>query len=593
MVKNKAFRFVPFDIDHPDYARCQRRLHSASIEEFNAFGGRIRIVELKPRQLGSTTYWMLLLLWMGICRETASQGIVVTDKDEKTIAILGRMYDAIRMMPRWIAPKIPKKPAEDRIGFLGWANAGLERPPCSSWIMTETAGGKRGKGLGHSYSFNMALLSEFSRYGEQAEEIVGGLRSGFSEQASASVFAIESTAYGYGGHFYEECRRAAKGESGYRFFFIPWHEVDEYKLRSVDDNARKMARNGFSPLDFIVAADGRRVECLTEEERDLLADFPHLDGSQLLWRRWAIQEKAGGDLQRFNQEFPARVRDAFIASGSSTFSASAIERLRKRDVRPPLAMGELEFDPDGVLRFVEYPNGRIRVWQRPIPGHEYIVVGDPAAGAEGDMNLADARNTDRSACEVFDRHAREQALEIAGRYPPDEFAQMYLRVLLWYNEGLAVPEVNGGYGLEILRVLKDARYPNIYVRLVRDQQKQEITQLLGWYTSTSVREFMFVVARSVVRMLTFHPHSEDLLHEMQAMINKPLANGNVRPDHPIGEHDDRAVAMAIALTVDREMGELAATPEEAPLLYDPNDPRSIVWKALLDRQRNLRGAGLY
>lgn len=68
-----------------------------------------------------------------------------------------------------------------------------------------------------------------------------------------------------------------------------------------------------------------------------------VDHDQLAWRRATINDKqCGGDINRFNQEFPSRPEIAFTASGAPLFDVAAIaDALAKARARKPLFIGSL------------------------------------------------------------------------------------------------------------------------------------------------------------------------------------------------------------------------------------------------------------
>ena len=129
-----------------------------------------------------------------------------------------------------------------------------------------------------------------------------------------TMIVIESTANGFNDFkdkwdLAVECQRT--GEEGFVPIFFAWWEMPGYRRR---------VPNGF-----------RR----TDEEQEL-AETYGLDDEQLSWRRYTINTKCGGDVNRFRQEYPSCPEEAFIASGSCVFNQAAIiARIEElREVQP-------------------------------------------------------------------------------------------------------------------------------------------------------------------------------------------------------------------------------------------------------------------
>lgn len=79
-----------------------------------------------------------------------------------------------------------------------------------------------------------------------------------------------------------------------------------------------------------------------------------VDHDQLAWRRTKIQDKdCGGDINRFNTEYPSRPEVAFTASGSPLFDGAVIDqRLADARSRKPIFIGTMSA-PGTTYRTVE------------------------------------------------------------------------------------------------------------------------------------------------------------------------------------------------------------------------------------------------
>ena len=55
---------------------------------------------------------------------------------------------------------------------------------------------------------------------------------------------------------------------------------------------------------------------------------------QLNWRRWAIINKADGDIEKFQQEYPATIQEAFISSSGLAIPRDLID-MQVQNIRKP------------------------------------------------------------------------------------------------------------------------------------------------------------------------------------------------------------------------------------------------------------------
>lgn len=575
-IKDKAFNVVPFDIEHRDFRRIQTRLMATVREQWA--NEAIRVTELKPRQIGSTLFWMCIALWLAVVVVPNSQGIILADDDVKARGILQRLKDIIEQMPAWTRPKLDRD-ALEYLSFDGWIapEAVPGRPEAKSWMLTESA--RNTKAGGRSQTWNIVLFSEAGFYGERAKDLFGGIRSSLTRHAP-SMCILESTAFGYGGEFYEECRRARDKTSGYRFVFFPWFSVDEYRLLPLSAEAQSLLSATFDPEVWCRAVRGGNLELLDDDERELVT-VHKCRAEQLLWRRWAIGALCSGDLAgTFHREFPATPREAFISSGTPVFNVKALEELSRQHVRPPLDVGDVIINEMGMPEWASNPRGRVRLWVHPVPGHEYLGGCDPCAGAE---NYVSPENHpgDNCAIEIIDRSAkREQVAEVAGPITPDEAGEIMLALCRYYNDCLAVVENNSGYGTPVIVAFKEAAYPGIYLGRVLDSRSDVQEFRYGWNTNAMTRPSMFTTARAVVRQKDFIPHSKELVEEFMTMEYQALPSGGLKPVARGTHKDDRATCMAMILHIDRvELGEPTDDRTEGPpqIKYDPRAPRAFVW----------------
>ncbi|MBI3274042.1 MAG: hypothetical protein HYZ69_02765 [Candidatus Colwellbacteria bacterium] len=203
------------------------------------------------------------------------------------------------------------------------------------------------------------------------------------------------------------------------------------------------------------------IEILDAYEKDIQKSF-NLTFEQLNWRRWAIKNKCGGDVEKFKQEYPATVEEAFIASSKLVIPKQYIEAQRKF-IREPIRM------LDDILIYEDLK------WN-----HYYSLGGDPSEGV----------GRDESSFTVLDRMSgREVAHYANNQIAPDLFARKMIKAAEYFNNAIIVPEING-HGLSMLNELQKLGYSNIFRQRYFDHVTNEWTQRLGWKTSKISKPLM-------------------------------------------------------------------------------------------------------
>ena len=242
---------------------------------------------------------------------------------------------------------------------------------------------------------------------------------------------------------------------------------------------------------------------LTDEERGLM-ERHELKLSQIAYRRRIRADFRGLTAQEYAED----EESCFLASGESVFELAAVE-------------ARLKTAPEPVER---RKNGELEIWLPPVKGKEYVVAVDPAGGGS---------NGDYSAAQVVEMETGLQCAEFAGHVGGLELARYVTGLAREYNGAWLVVERNN-HGTGVLALAETAcKYERVY------RQSGQA----GWLT-TSVRRPQ-VIGR-LGAALVEEPElfqSRRLLGECRSFVRLP--NGNTGAQS--GTHDDRVMAMAIAL----------------------------------------------
>lgn len=248
---------------------------------------------------------------------------------------------------------------------------------------------------------------------------------------------------------------------------------------------------------------------LSAEERELMARR-HLDLAQIGYRR----QLRAGFRGLAAQEFAEDSESCFRASGESVFEIEPIEA-RMLNVR---AATQTRW------------NGSLEIWLPPLKGKTYIVAVDPAGGGvDGDY----------SAAQIIDLESGAQCAEFAAHVGGSELARAVTGFAEEYNRACLVIERNN-HGAAVLCAAEElCHYAKIYRRDNR----------VGWPTDKMTRPAMVGLLHAA---LLEHPEcfqSKKLLAECRSFVRLRDGSTGARA----GTHDDRLMAMAIALAARAEL----------------------------------------
>lgn len=244
---------------------------------------------LKARQLGFSTFAVLLLLDEVLFTENLAAGIVSYSLEHAQHIFKKIIGHALDTLPEQIKPfaGIVQRSARE-ITFNNGSSLRVD---------TTLRGG----------SYPLVLVSEFgktcARNPQKAEEVITGTLQ--AVPAKGRVI-IESTGEGNEGYFAEMVTDAARrGNDGissleYYLFFYPWMDEPSYVLYETDIKYDVTLTDYFNRIEI---ETGRTI---TQPQRN--------------W--YAVQTKILGD--KIKQEFPSTISEAFLASSDAFYFAESI-----------------------------------------------------------------------------------------------------------------------------------------------------------------------------------------------------------------------------------------------------------------------------
>ncbi|MCC8961715.1 hypothetical protein H8A95_05115 [Bradyrhizobium sp. Pear76] len=268
-IRPKAGGLVPFKFNP-----VQQKLH-AIIEEQRATTGMVRIVVLKARQEGVSTYVAGRYYHKTIRNPGFLTAIVAHEKpaSRNLFGLVKRFHDH---MPDDMRPATGASNAEE----LKFAN--IDSGYLVS-VATEDGAGRS--------STAQALHASEAAFWVNLKEQLAALMETVPDLPDTEII-VETTGNQFGDEFHQFWCKALAGENSFKAVFLPWSEDPTYR-RAVPD-------------DF---------EMTGEEKK--LAELHGLDAGQIYWRRCKIADK--GDINYFKREYPLTPDEAFLASEFDSF----------------------------------------------------------------------------------------------------------------------------------------------------------------------------------------------------------------------------------------------------------------------------------
>lgn len=342
-------RPVPFILNAP-----QRRV-AALMESKRKAGQPIRIIMLKARQWGGSTLTQVYMAWMQLTRHKGWNSLICGHVKDASANIRGMYSQLLRNYPEELRsvgdePKAWVFSPYEKSANTGYIPARDCRVAVTSAYAPDAVRGA---------SFQMAHLSEVAFWGDgdpaTAERIVRTV-GGSVPLGEDTVVVMESTADGTDNYFYSEWNRAVKGESDKIPVFVPWHEIEIYRLRLSEEEKAEW------PSRF-------------DDYELMLLHKLGLDVEQVAW--YHVKRKEYTNHEDMMAEYPATPAEAFARPRRPFLSPDELGRIRTGPAT----------DSVGVARIILLPSSRhdpctSATLRRTTPG-ELMLVG------ESDAPLAD------------------------------------------------------------------------------------------------------------------------------------------------------------------------------------------------------------
>ncbi len=406
---------------------------------------------VKARQLGVTTLSIHYFLWKVMFKEAATCHVVSYSEDAAKDAV-SRLRITMDRLPDWMVKRAQRggkdatenESRQDRQSGIKAISFGFSVLK----ILTSTPNAVAGKA-------GDFILDEFSRHPDQ-ERVWNNIIPAFDGGGQLIVIAN-----GQGeDRFYHIFQAAKRGDMPMQHHFFSWRDDPNR-----DDEWYERTKSYF------------------------------------------LTENPDSDIYEFKAQYPSTEDEAFYITGNSRFDLSALQGfgllIRKQ---PSASTGYLEHDAGGMVWRENGRIGRMRLYERPIEGEQYIMGIDPTGGgASGDYGVIQVCRLIQNNPEELSRllglygyldppklddtpafridpkmaTAVEQVAVYQAKTEPSTLAMQAKRIGEWYNDALAVIELNQHGGTVVDRMKND--YWNLYREVRNEKFSDDESERLGYW----------------------------------------------------------------------------------------------------------------
>jgi Terminase large subunit, T4likevirus-type, N-terminal len=226
----------------------------------------------------------------------------------------------------------------------------------------------------------------------------------------------------------------------------------------------------------------------------------------------------------------------FMGGGNSFIPADILRALEKTTSDPDMGPMRILFEewrnkPANTKNADKNDKGALYIWREPIPGREYILGFDVAAGMGDDK--------DNSVFEVIDAVTCEQVAEFySNLVPAHVFAQVVAQTATIFNTALVIGEEDK-WGKAVLdKLVQDLGYENMFYSVSGGNEK------LGVTPTKKSRPAIIELLQARLLTSSVPIRSRRLVYELKNFVYNDTTK---TPQADKGYHDDAIVAFSYAL----------------------------------------------
>lgn len=555
-IKDKVSgQMIPFRLNYA------QRLLLVEIEDMRMKGVPIRIVLLKARQWGGSTFVQLYMAWVQLHLKVGWYSVILAQTKDTARRIKAMYKKVLEGYPSFVfdVSELKFSPYEGSASdsVICDRSGKVVRDNVITVASYENFESTRGM------DYAMAHFSEVAYWRptptKSAEAVVTNI-GGNILLKPLTIEVMESTACGQSGYFYDEYQLAKQKKSNRKAVFIPFFYIEN------------------DMTDFNTAAEKREfAKWLIENRSDSVApnetaESGHylyslwLKGATLEHIHWYVEKRKGfHDHGSMASEAPSDDIECFVYSSKTIFSPYHIQVMRDKYKREPIFKGNIAMRKDGSVHLT---NGKLTpfyIWRHPATmstSNRYIVTVD--VGGRTDR-------ADFSCITVVDRWPLlvGGSIEVVARWHGhvryDELAHKAVAVAKYYQNALLVFESNtfdkkkgeaNEYvqeGDHIRGILNTIEYDNLYMREATDAEdiKNGVKRKIGFNTNRKTKQDM--VDNFIVVFEDDNFIDPDERFYAEAFIYVQREDGSYGNKEGKNNHDDIFMSDMIAALVSNSM----------------------------------------
>jgi len=266
---------------------------------------------------------------------------------------------------------------------------------------------------------------------------------------------------------------------------------------------------------------------------------------------WYANEAMKLDDVERNQQYPLNEADAFMLSGHLYFDVDALTWYRHENMRP-LLTGQFAIMGRRRANFVQFKDGIIEVFEKPVLDRPYAIAVDCATG----------RGTDFTSAHVIDLETGSIPAELHAKIEAPRAAIQLHYLGRWFNDAMIAVERQGGYGDALIIALKDGNnnlpaYRRVYRHKKFTRGDRPIAEEYGFPMGVKLREQVLTNLKDWIRQRQFPWVSQGDISELGTFV---YAETNPSPRAQAGCNDDRVLSLALAVEMFRQFGRMPSKP---------------------------------
>lgn len=528
----------------------------------------IRVILLKCRQWGGSTLTDIYMAWLQIFWKTNWNSNIVGHQSSSATQVFDMYEKLINAIPTWLFYDIgqPFKSDTRKLKTSGTIQNIKYLIPRSCKIQTGSARNPESCRSGDAALAHITEEAFFPNTTEWTPAKVIKAASSSIQPDPLTFIVRESTPNGRENEFHDAWVAAnsvdkdGKPLSAFTPVFVAWFEIEKYILPFASEDER---------ADFAIWLWKNRND--EQGHGKYYWWLYECKGASFEGIHWYIEKsKEYETLDDMRQEFPSDDVEAFLFSGTTVFDPYKLKEMEE-DCKgiEPIMVGDIEGDSYDAaddacmdnIRLIERSGGPLKVWAGPdnseIVRNRYIVACD-IGGSHKTSDFSDIVVLDRYD-EIYGG-VPEIVAEWHGHCDADQLAMRCAQIAHFYNDAYLVIENNTAYSRmnntegnqsELFFPILLPLYNNLYSASQSKLKKvKNIEMKWGFNTNKNTK---VAVVKTMARIIRDGGYMERELAAIDECTYFLYYKQNDCYGAVAGKHDDRVMARAIALYVEKDM----------------------------------------